>query len=206
MVVTIEPGIYIPEENLGARIEDDVLITESGYQLLSDRLPRDPDEIERVMAAARERREREETGGDAEALDNDVEGEKIRELIAKYARSVDNADTTLAAEVWSNSADVSFINPMGHEHGWENVKRNVYERMLGDVFSERKLSVRDVSVHVYGDAAWAEFYWRFEAKLRSDGSAVTTAGRETQIYRKSDPRGWALVHVHYSGMPVKGER
>ena len=50
MVVTMEPGVYIPEENLGVRIEDDVLITESGYKLLSERLPRDPAEIERIMA------------------------------------------------------------------------------------------------------------------------------------------------------------
>jgi len=52
MVVTMEPGIYIPEENLGVRIEDDVLITEMGYKLLSERLPRDPAEIERIMAQA----------------------------------------------------------------------------------------------------------------------------------------------------------
>jgi Xaa-Pro aminopeptidase len=51
MVVTMEPGIYISEENLGVRIEDDVLITETGYKLLSERLPRDPAEIEKIMAA-----------------------------------------------------------------------------------------------------------------------------------------------------------
>jgi len=50
MVLTIEPGIYLPEENLGVRIEDDVLVTETGYDLLSADLPRSPDEIERIMA------------------------------------------------------------------------------------------------------------------------------------------------------------
>jgi len=50
MVVTMEPGIYIPEENLGVRIEDDVLITPTGYKLLTARLPRSPDEIEKIMA------------------------------------------------------------------------------------------------------------------------------------------------------------
>jgi Xaa-Pro aminopeptidase len=52
MIVTIEPGIYIPEENLGVRIEDDVLITENGYKLLTARLPRSVEEIEKIMAEA----------------------------------------------------------------------------------------------------------------------------------------------------------
>jgi Xaa-Pro aminopeptidase len=55
-VITMEPGIYIPEENLGVRIEDDVLITDTGYELLSERLPRDPVGVEKMMAdAAKER-------------------------------------------------------------------------------------------------------------------------------------------------------
>jgi Xaa-Pro aminopeptidase len=53
MVITVEPGLYIPEENLGVRIEDDVLVTNDGYQLLTARLPRNPDEIEKVMAEGR---------------------------------------------------------------------------------------------------------------------------------------------------------
>ena len=52
MVISMEPGIYIPEENLGVRIEDDVMITKDGYQLMTARLPRTADEIEKIMAEA----------------------------------------------------------------------------------------------------------------------------------------------------------
>ena len=41
MIVTCEPGIYIPEETIGVRIEDDILITADGCENLSKRLPRD---------------------------------------------------------------------------------------------------------------------------------------------------------------------
>ncbi len=58
MAITIEPGIYIPPNSpcdekwwgIAVRIEDDILITEDGYELLSDLAPRTSDEIEKLMA------------------------------------------------------------------------------------------------------------------------------------------------------------
>lgn len=41
MVLTVEPGIYIPEESIGVRTEDDVVITPRGNKILSNKLPKD---------------------------------------------------------------------------------------------------------------------------------------------------------------------
>jgi Xaa-Pro aminopeptidase len=49
MVVTIEPGVYLPDEGVGVRIEDDVLITETGNVNLTAAIPRTVDEIEAAM-------------------------------------------------------------------------------------------------------------------------------------------------------------
>ncbi len=50
MVVTIEPGVYIREEKLGIRIEDLILITQDGCEVLTRRLPRTVEDVERTMA------------------------------------------------------------------------------------------------------------------------------------------------------------
>ncbi|TMI71647.1 MAG: aminopeptidase P family protein [Bacteroidetes bacterium] len=58
MVITIEPGIYIPEGSncdkkwwgIAVRIEDDALITEAGYELLSSFAPRKIEDIEKMIA------------------------------------------------------------------------------------------------------------------------------------------------------------
>ncbi|HEX9328923.1 MAG TPA: M24B family metallopeptidase, partial [Reyranella sp.] len=49
MVLTLEPGIYLTQEALGVRIEDDVLVTAAGAEWLSAKAPKTTAEIERLM-------------------------------------------------------------------------------------------------------------------------------------------------------------
>lgn len=49
MVITVEPGLYIAEEGIGIRIEDDILVTETGYENLSKDIIKTVDEIEAFM-------------------------------------------------------------------------------------------------------------------------------------------------------------
>jgi Xaa-Pro aminopeptidase len=55
MVLTVEPGIYIPEEQLGIRVEDDVLVTASGREVLSSGIPRAARDVEALMRGGRGR-------------------------------------------------------------------------------------------------------------------------------------------------------
>jgi Xaa-Pro aminopeptidase len=49
MVFTVEPGIYIPDEKLGIRLENNILITTSGQQDLMKNIPLEAEEIESLM-------------------------------------------------------------------------------------------------------------------------------------------------------------
>jgi Xaa-Pro aminopeptidase len=58
MAITVEPGIYIPPNSncdkkwwgIAVRIEDDILITSDGYELLSKYAPRKSEEVEKKVA------------------------------------------------------------------------------------------------------------------------------------------------------------
>ena len=51
-VITIEPGIYIPQESIGIRIEDNYWITKDGATCLSEHLPKQADDIELIVQQA----------------------------------------------------------------------------------------------------------------------------------------------------------
>lgn len=50
MVITVEPGIYLPAKSLGVRIEDMVLVTPTGHRLMTEALPRSAADVERMMS------------------------------------------------------------------------------------------------------------------------------------------------------------
>jgi Xaa-Pro aminopeptidase len=50
VVIAVEPGIYIPERNLGVRIEDTVLVTQDGCEVLTKEVPKEIRDIEALMS------------------------------------------------------------------------------------------------------------------------------------------------------------
>jgi len=125
----------------------------------------------------------------------------IEHLISDYATMISQADVTAAERIFD--PNVTFIHPRGEERGRAQLIANVVQNLMGATFSERKLIPNSVYVHVNRDSAWAEFGWDFNAKIRKDGTAFHSKGRETQIYRREAGQ-WRIVHVHYSGEPVNG--
>jgi uncharacterized protein (TIGR02246 family) len=124
---------------------------------------------------------------------------EIKALISRYFTSVDRADTTMAQQIFSPNA--TFIHPGGEDRSRAQIESDVYRNLMGGTFSKRTLTAKDISVHVYGDTAWAEFNWDFVATVRKDGSAFHSQGQETDIFHREGGQ-WRIVHIHYSGAPV----
>jgi ketosteroid isomerase-like protein len=121
----------------------------------------------------------------------------IHRLIDQYTKAIDTVDLKLVSQIWSHSPEVSFIYPLGEERGYDAIEQHVFQNVMGGMFSARDLETNGVAIHRNGNVAWSEFHWVFHATMRKDGSAITTHGVETQVYRK-ESGNWRLVHVHYS--------
>ena len=127
---------------------------------------------------------------------NEEQIKQISGILQRYATSVDNADVALASEIWSHDPGVTFIFPLGTAHGFQQIADMVYIGAMRNMFSKRELILHQPVIHVYADAAWSEMTWTFHA-TKKDGSAITTEGRETQVYHK-EHGAWHIVLVHYS--------
>ena len=137
------------------------------------------------------------------AFAQDAATAEIAAVLASYERAVNELDVELAEEIWSQDSAVSFIQPRGHQRGWADIRQNFYLGTMGNL-PTRHLTIGDAEIHLLtDDAAWAEFYWTFEAAL-PDGTPIESAGRETQVFKRENGV-WQIQHVHNSGMPTQEE-
>ena len=130
--------------------------------------------------------------------------QEIMNMVDNYAKAVSELDEGLFRSLWDDSLQPSFVHPRGYSAGLENIVNEFFLGTMG-LFSTRSLRPRDVEIAVNGDSALVFFYWNFTAYFKEDGSRKDTEGRETQYFVKVNGQ-WKLGHIHYSGMPVTGER
>lgn len=136
------------------------------------------------------------------------EKKRVLDVVAKYTQSVNEGDVhpELIDSLWEHSPDVSNINIRGHQKGFEDIKQNFYQPIFA-VLKDRNLRMvteqREPSVYIFDNTAIVEFYWKLDAVIKDGNRPVSMLGRETHVMRKINGE-WKLVHLHYSGMPVKG--
>lgn len=115
--------------------------------------------------------------------------QEITEGINRYLYSIDKADPTLGKQLFYVSPETSFIHPRGHERGWSQIAENFYGTTMGKTFSKRTLKLdAPPAIHVYGNAAVAEFDWHFTAVRRDNGQTQHTTGRESQVWADTKHR------------------
>lgn len=132
--------------------------------------------------------------------------ETIEMLLENYATSINNGDLDLADKLFLQNKNTSFIHPRGHEVGFDNVKEAFYAKTMINRFSKRDLRIHNIKINLLTDnTAVVEFYWDFYATFREDNTDIITNGRESQTLIKVDDK-WKIAHVHYSNMPVTGDK
>ena len=137
-------------------------------------------------------------GNTAPAVSTDDEKAQISAVVDQYISTINNDDTTLVGRIWSHGDEVSFIAPSGRYSTYREIRDSLVHGLFGLNFTERDLRKESLDINVYGDMAWLEFVWAFDA-VRLDGTQHRARGRETQILHKEGDE-WKLVHIHYSGL------
>jgi len=101
----------------------------------------------------------------ATATRDETDTAEVTSMITKYARSVDAAGREAGFGHLGQHSGRLIHPPVGPRAWLGGCQVERLREADGETFSERKLSGKDVVVHAYRDAAWAEFYWEFIAKF-----------------------------------------
>jgi hypothetical protein len=123
----------------------------------------------------------------------------IKELVDKYAESINDADSGLAYRLFGQVGAESFVHPGGFERGWRQIDTNIY-RVLGSLYSRRKWNIIYERIWLFECAASVEIEWIMDVTLKKDNSTLQLKGKETQLWARLKGE-WKLTQVHDSGFP-----
>lgn len=103
-----------------------------------------------------------------------------------------NGDSGALADIWSHSALVTAMHPIGgREVGWDAVRAS-FEK-VAELASEGKIELRDQIIRVAGDMACETGIEHGHIKLA--GQQVTIEHRVTNVYQR-EAGAWKIVHHH----------
>jgi ketosteroid isomerase-like protein len=106
-------------------------------------------------------------------------------------------DTDPLGKIWSHSANVTTMHPVGgRELGWGKVKET-WEQ-VAKVMSDGQVKLNDQLIRVAGDMAYEVGIEQGYAVL--GGQRISIANRVTNVYRQ-EARGWKIVHHHTDVSP-----
>lgn len=109
-----------------------------------------------------------------------------------------NGDAGSLAEIWSHSASVTTMHPVGgREVGWDAV-RTSFER-VAQLASDGKVELKDQLIRVAGDAAYEVGIEHGQLKLA--GQQVAIEHRVTNIYQR-EAGAWKMTHHHTDTSPA----
>jgi ketosteroid isomerase-like protein len=109
-----------------------------------------------------------------------------------------NGDAGPLADIWSHSAVVTTMHPIGgREVGWDEVRESFAQ--VARLASEGRVKLGEQIVQVAGDVAYELGVERGQFKFA--GQQVTIEHRVTNIYRR-EAGGWKIVHHHTDVSPA----
>jgi uncharacterized protein (TIGR02246 family) len=120
---------------------------------------------------------------------------EVRAAVDRYVKAVNDADENILRELWADTENVSYVNPMQRLRSLGELQ-GFWQGFLKNNFTQRELKLKNVAIQAPGDVAWAVFDWEFSG-TQTDGKPSQSHGWETQVYRRTD-RGWRLSHAHCS--------
>lgn len=131
-------------------------------------------------------------------MSTETEIRKTSENFYKALNRMLNGDASQLADIWSHSAEVTTMHPIGgREVGWDQVKGS-WEQ-VAQLSSDGEVGLKDQFIKVAGDVAYEIGIEHGQFKIA--GQQVTIKQRVTNIYR-CESGVWKVVHHHTDVSPA----